>query len=189
MSIPTPGKPLLTATERERLIDRSPDANQDIRKRNDLIVRNKLKSWLKNAEDVNFILHHLPTRQISKAVTDEDVYELLDIVKALLAILDFIPVEKNSYNQYIVVKPVDTKHTYYPPREFPKEAWVRLANETDYERSRLLSQYLDIMKEHITPSDNPEFKRYSKKKQYQEAKAAFKKIGLNMPEMEEEDPK
>jgi hypothetical protein len=87
MPVPKPYKPILTATEKERLVTRELDLS--IRKRNDMIVRNKILSWLKNSADVLFALEQLSTRKLRKELDDNEIYTLLEIVRELLDLKDF----------------------------------------------------------------------------------------------------
>lgn len=149
MSIPKPDNPLLTATEKERLSDKNLDPN--IRKRNDMIVRKKIKSWLTKTDDVVFALEHLSTRKFNKELNDEDVYDLFWLGLELLKILDFAPIE-NLSGIPVVSKPVVT------PEKNQNDAWVRRATEKDFERN----YYLDLIKEELENmvSTNDLYKQY-----------------------------
>jgi len=146
MSIPKPKKSLLSATEKERLKqhyispdlpDEEVDKLSNIRKRNDLVVRNKIKSWLNNIEDINFVLQYLPKRQSRKIISDDEVYSLLRVLESLLEVLVFMPIEQTTRGQAIV-STTSTKEM------------VRRANEADYERNRRLWQFANVLKEHYS---------------------------------------
>ena len=162
MSAPEPGKPLLTAIEKERLSDKNLDPN--IRKRNDMIVRKKIKSWLSKADDVGFALDHLSTRKFRKELDDEDVYELFWLGLEFLKILDFAPIE-NLSGVPLVTKPVVTSE------KDQNDVCVVRATERDFERN----YHLDLIKEEIEKmvSTNDFYKRYRFKMETPETGKGF----------------
>lgn len=152
MSIPKQKGRLLSAMEKERLSNRHLDPSlpkeevkrlMGIRKRNDLIVKNKLRAWLEDCKDVMFILKHLPVRQIKKMVTDDDAYALLENAIALLDILDFVPVQQASKGENIVILPaLASKDDVYPNYSRSiKDPMIRLAYEKDFERNFKIRNY------------------------------------------------
>ena len=153
MPAPKPDKPLLTAKERERLSDKNLDPN--IRKRNDMIVRNKILSWLNKSDDVYFALEHLQTRTLKKELSDNDVYGLFWVGLKLLKILDFAPVE-NLSGVPVVSKPIDSTGD---PK---KDTWVRQATESDFERNYTIELIRDELKKMISINDL--YKQYRFKK-------------------------
>jgi tetratricopeptide (TPR) repeat protein len=87
MPIPKKCKEFLTATEKERLSDWNLDPI--IRKRNDLIVRNKVLSWIKSSHEVLLALEKVSTKKLKEEIDDNYIYVLLEIVKELLDLKDF----------------------------------------------------------------------------------------------------
>jgi len=120
MPAPKPDKPLLTAIEKERLAD----ANLDpvIRKRNDMIVRNKILSWLNNSYDVEFALNHIHLGKLKKEIHDLRIYTLLNIIRELLDIKDFGKLYDIG-KDVIVVKPFEGHNNpNFPPNPRPRPA-------------------------------------------------------------------
>ena len=103
MPIPQKSKDFLTATEKERLLDRN--LNPNIRKRNDLIVRNKILSWVKNSDDVLLALQKVPTKKLKEEIDDNYVYILFEIVKELLDLRDFGRLYSIGEEKAIVINP------------------------------------------------------------------------------------
>ena len=103
MPIPQKSKDFLTATERERLSDRN--LNPTIRKRNDLIVRNKILSWVKNSDEVLLALQQVPTKKLKEELDDNYIYTLLEIVKELLDLKDFGRLYNIGEEKAIVINP------------------------------------------------------------------------------------
>jgi tetratricopeptide (TPR) repeat protein len=137
MPEPKDAKSLLTATERERLINRTPDRNMsetDKEKHrnsiyhNDMVVRDKVGSWLKKSEDILFALEHLPTRKLKKEINDDDIYKLLNVGLKLLEVLDFAPVESVG-GQAVIAKHTKTESDKL------KDVWMRPATEIDFKRN------------------------------------------------------
>jgi tetratricopeptide (TPR) repeat protein len=127
MPAPKPDKSLLTTTEKERLADKNIDPN--IRKRNDMIIRNKILYWLNNAEDVRFALRHIHVRKLKKELNDIYINTLLDIVRDLLDLCDYSKIYDIG-KEVIVVKPFETHHNpNYLPNPKP-----RTANNEDFQR-------------------------------------------------------
>ncbi len=103
MPIPQKCKDFLTATEKERLSDRN--LNPTIRKRNDLIVRNKILSWVKNSDEVLLALQQVPTKKLKEELDDNYIYTLLEIVKELLDLKDFGRLYNIGEEKAIVINP------------------------------------------------------------------------------------
>ena len=85
MYLDQPVKAMLTKVERERLENRDSDEFPlKIKKSNEFIVRKKLKSWLDDIADVNFVLGKLPYKQLNKIITNEIIFSLMTLVANLL---------------------------------------------------------------------------------------------------------
>jgi tetratricopeptide (TPR) repeat protein len=127
MPAPKSDKPLLTAIEKERLADKNLDPN--IRKRNNMIVKNKILSWLNSAEDVRFALNHIHVRKLKKELNDVYINTLLDIVRDLLDLCDYSKLYDIG-KEVIAVKPSEGHHNpNYLPNPKP-----RTANNEDFQR-------------------------------------------------------
>jgi tetratricopeptide (TPR) repeat protein len=127
MPVPKSDKSLLTAIEKERLADVNLDPI--IRKRNDMIVRNKIITWLKGSDDILFALHHMRVRKLKKELDDEPIYRLLWIVRELLDLRDFGSLWMIG-KETIVVKPFVEHHNLnFPPNPSPQPA-----KEEDFRR-------------------------------------------------------
>jgi len=87
---------MLTDIERERLIKRDSLAIK-AKKANEYIIRNKLKTWLADIDDVNFILTKLPDKQLNKLVSNKIVFAIMDLAVTLLFILGIQPVIQGEY--------------------------------------------------------------------------------------------
>lgn len=142
---------MFTELERSRLEKRTGQELPDKERRyNDMVVRNKIKSWLKESEDVLFALEHLPTRKLKKDITDGDIYSLFYVGLEFLRILEFVPIE--SLSGYAVVsRPVKSSGE-------KRDSWVRKATEEDFERNYRLELIVNELNKMVSTSD--EYKRY-----------------------------
>ena len=136
MPIPPKSKDFLTATEKERLLDRN--LNPTIRKRNDLIVRNKILSWVKNSYDVLLALEQVPTKKLKEELDDNHIYILLEIVKELLDLKDFGKLYSIGEEKAIVINPFTFHSNRHNRSEKP-----HTANEEDLERIFVLESALE----------------------------------------------
>jgi hypothetical protein len=133
------GGPLLTDSERERLINRSNDSKT--RASNDVRVRKKLRSWLQSLDDIALICEYLPEDQITKEITDNQIFFLMNIAKNLMEIRHFLPIVGDIKN------PDEWKIVTTTGAE-------QLANDVDIERSLKIKHVIDdIMLLH--GQDNP----------------------------------
>lgn len=80
---------MLTALERERLVNRS--KNSRIRANNDVRAKRKLKAWFEDTAEVMLILKHLPRDLIREVSSENSVYELLAVTEDLMGKRDFAP--------------------------------------------------------------------------------------------------
>ncbi len=151
---------LLTATERERLVNRTVDPNRSDEEKekhqnsiyhNDMVVRTKIKSWLIKAEDILFALESLPKRTFKKELDDDDVYGLFWVGIELLRILDFAPIENLSGIPVVSKSVLATDNGQ-------KDAWTRHATEKDFERNYSLYLIKNKLEEMVSTADI--FKQY-----------------------------
>lgn len=133
------GGPLLTDSERERLINRSSDSKT--RASNDVRVRKKLRSWLQSLDDIALICEYLPEDQLTKEITDNQIFFLMNIAKNIMEIRHFLPIVGDIKNpdEWKIVTATGAK---------------QLANDVDIERSLKIKHVIDdIMLLH--GRDNP----------------------------------
>lgn len=212
MSIPKPTKGLLSAREKERLEQRfvNPDAPKeetdkliDIRKRNDLVVRNKIKSWLNNIDDIKFILRHLPAKQLRKTISDDEVYSLLELVETLLDIMDFMPVGFTEKEIEYQGKKTKTTMQYVEKSiivapqsdgEVSIQRSVRDATKEDIKRHGMLKEHIDRIKYFIDPdpdAHHPDIRsaEYFKDQINSAHKQGLIALAYDMGQPTEEEPK
>ena len=81
-----------------------------VKKSNEYRVREYIKDYLKDLEEIIWVLDTLPDKQFKKLFKDEDVYRLLEIVERALVNLDFTPIQRNEEGKLIAVKHLLTTH-------------------------------------------------------------------------------
>jgi hypothetical protein len=175
MSIPSKDKPLLTATEKERLI--YPKLDSKTRKRNNLIVKRKIQSWLSDSEDVLYALEHLTEEQLEKTVQDEEVYSLFKVSEILLDKLNFARVEGQPEHPFI---------TWFilPPAGGEIKVASRRAKDSDFERNWRVKEHVKVLQRSYSSDpeeESPAYKKYREEKEYQEIVEACKKHGMRVP--------
>jgi tetratricopeptide (TPR) repeat protein len=172
MPAPKQKKPLLTAIEKERLYDR--DIDPIIRKRNDMIVRNKLMAWLNNADDAIFALEHLSTRKLKKEIDDNYIYRLLEIVRELLDLKDFGKLYDFG-NGVVVIKSIVEHHNPNIHID-PKPHTV---SELDFHRIYKLESALEEIASLIPkPDESPSYEKY-KEEQFDKSSSFIAKFSIN----------
>ena len=88
---------LLSELEFERLKNRS---DQPLtRATNDGRVRRKLSAWLKNMNDVFFILQKLPEDQLREVLRKDDIDKLSSIILEAMRIIDYYPTGLEQWRQ------------------------------------------------------------------------------------------
>lgn len=122
------GGPLLTDSERERLIHRSNDSKT--RASNDVRVRKKLRSWLQSLDDIGLVCEYLPEDQLSKEITDNQIFFLIGIANSFMKIRHFLPIEGDieSPDEWKIVTATGAK---------------QLANDVDIDRSLKIKRVMD----------------------------------------------
>lgn len=133
------GGPLLTDSERERLINRSSDSKT--RGSNDVRVRKKLRSWLQSLDDIALICEYLPEDQLTRELTDNQIFFLMNIARNFMETRHFLPIVGDIKNpdEWKIVTATGAK---------------QLANDVDIERSLKIKHVIDdIMLLH--GQDNP----------------------------------
>ncbi|MGD0955070.1 MAG: tetratricopeptide repeat protein [Methanotrichaceae archaeon] len=127
MPAPKSSKSLLTAIEKERLSDKNIDPI--IRKRNDMIVRNKLMAWLGSVNDILFALEHLRVRKLKKELDDSYIYGLLEIVREIIDLKDFCKLHDIG-KEVIAVKQIVEHHN----PDFTSAPKAHQATNIDFDR-------------------------------------------------------
>ena len=88
---------LLSELEFDRLKKR---ADQPLtRATNDGRVRRKLSAWLKNMNDVFFILQKLPKDQLKEVIQKDDIDKLSSIIREATGIIDYYPTGLEQWRQ------------------------------------------------------------------------------------------
>jgi len=76
---------MLTDLEKSRLLD--PKSEKSSTKRyNDFTVKNKLKSWIEDAEDTKFILNHMDYKKLDKIITPDAFFSFARLSEKALEI-------------------------------------------------------------------------------------------------------
>jgi hypothetical protein len=143
-------KSLLTETERYRLIHRIPESDDSDKERfkntiynNDAIVRNKIKTWLTESDDVLFALKHLQTRKLKRSISDDEIFKLFHVALTFLNEFDFRPVdETNDDYRHVVVEVMGLNR--------PNEIWLRPATSEEINRNIELRQIASNLKRFVS---------------------------------------
>ena len=80
---------LLSNLEFERLMNRSKESHT--RATNDGRVKRKLSAWLKNIDDVFFIMQKLPENQLNEVFGEKDIDKLYSIIGEAMKIKNYYP--------------------------------------------------------------------------------------------------
>jgi hypothetical protein len=192
MSVPT-AKPLLSTTEKDRL--KNPPIDPNIRKRNNLIVKEKIKRWLNDAKDIYFALDHLRDTKMEGVFPDEDIFALFRATEKLLDRLNFAPVQGEPQHPFIgwldIVQAKDIRKneevTVGEDVSIGSLAqFARRATPSDLERNWQVQDFVRFLNRRY-PSDpekeSPAYKKYRRKKEYQAMKEAAAKHGMRIPRM------
>jgi hypothetical protein len=131
---------LLSDLERERLETRS-SLDRHTRATNDVRVKKKLSSWLKNTNDVLHIIEHLPEDQLNQIFEDEHAYRMLKLAGIIMDVRNFYPLKGKLEN------PEDWKIVISrSPGQNPNE---RPATDVDIDRAWILETFFDGMNTHF----------------------------------------
>lgn len=120
-----------------------------VKKSNEYRVREYLKDYLKDLEEIIWVLDTLPDKQFKKLFKDEDVYRLLEIAERALVNLDFMPIQRNEDGKLIAIKSLiadssegGLPHTYSIERE---------ATDTDKNRHSALEKHIVRLEKFVRP--------------------------------------
>lgn len=162
MTTPKQGKLLLTAQERERLVDQK--LKTDIRKRNNLIVKRKIQNWLNQLEDMQFALENLNETQLENTIADGEVFSLFKLIETLLNKLNFVPVKGPVEN------PSVQNFTARSSEEsLAVKLVIRRAKEADFERNWRVQELVRFLKECYhddVKKESPAYMKYRLEKQH-----------------------
>jgi hypothetical protein len=190
MSVPR-AKPLLSPTEKDRL--KNPPIDPNIRKRNNLIVKEKIKRWLNDANDVLFALNHLKDTKIEGVFPDEDIFALFNATDRLLERLDFAPVQGEPQRPFIVWMDVVTPKDARKNKDATPGTWAnfgRRATPVDLERNWQVQEFVRNLKR-FYPNDrekeSPAYKAYRKRREYRQVIEGCKRHGIRPPDQTEEE--
>lgn len=120
-----------------------------VKKSNEYRIREYIKDYLKDLEEIIWVLDTLPDKQFKKLFRDEDVYRLLEIVERALVNLGFMPIQRNEEGKLIAVKHLSTDHidggagrTFSISRE---------ATELDKDRFSNLQKHIARLEKFVQP--------------------------------------
>jgi len=190
MSVPR-DKPLLSPTEKDRL--KNPPIDLNIRKRNNLIVKEKIKRWLNNANDVCFALEHLKDTKIEGVFPDEDIFALFNATKKLLDRLHFGPVQGEPQRPFIDWPHIVTHKDWMKNKQLSPMTLafkLRRATPSDFERNWQVAEFVRFLKGcyHSDPEkESFAYKKYRRKREYKEIIEACTRHGIRPPDQTEEE--
>lgn len=81
----------LTSTQKERLVNRDKDEYASVKRTNDYLVRQYIKTCLEDLDEVLWILDILPQKQLDKLFKPADVQRIEKLEEKILDHLDFRP--------------------------------------------------------------------------------------------------
>lgn len=191
MSVPRKDKPLLTSIEKDRL--KNPPIDPNIRKRNNLIVKEKIKRWLNDANDVCYALEHLKDTKIEGVFPDEDIFALFNATEKLLNRLNFAPVQGEPQRPFIawfdVVTIKDAKK-YKDASPGTLGTFARRATPSDFERNWQVQEFVDFLKQCYhsdLKKESPAYKKYRRKREWRELIDGCARHGIRPPIQTEEE--
>jgi hypothetical protein len=191
MSIPRKDKSLLTPTEKDRL--KNPQTDPNIRKRNNLIVKEKIKRWLNDANDVCYALEHLKDTKIEDVFSDEDIFALFNATKNLLGRLHFEPVQGEPQHPFIAWHHVVTYKDWMKNKQLAPSSLAakgRRATLSDFERNWQVARHVKFLENcyHSDPEkESTAYKKYRRKREYKELIEACARHGLRFLDQTEEE--
>lgn len=184
MSIPEKDKQFLTVKEKERLTD--PNLDPNIKKRNNLIVKRKIQSWLNGAEDVLFALENMNEPKVKGSVEDKNVYAVFKIIRILLDKMDFEPVQGYPQHPFTIIR-----YTRDGVRYTRK---IR-ASESDLERNWQVQEFVRYLNKCYQSDPEKEslaYKKYRLNRENELTRERCKRYGCkqpdSLPEADEEPP-
>ena len=100
-----------------------------------MVVRNKIKTWLKESDDVLFALKNIPqARKLRKSISDDEVFAPFYVALYLMNEFNFQPVDKMG-DRHVVLMGSRSKHHL-------DEIWLRDATSEEITRNTELREIL-----------------------------------------------
>jgi len=144
---------MLSDLEKDRLVNRNRSGltQKDIKDRatNDMRVRRKLSSWLKDISDAVLVLQCLPDDQLDDIIDDWHIYFLLNIAEAGMDIKRFHPIEGDAET------PEKWQTVLKYNDQTGKAEETRAAEKLDIARSGMLSHHIGIIGKKYLGYRNP----------------------------------
>ena len=81
-----------------------------LKKSNEYRIREYIKNYLNDLEEILWVLDRLPGKQSKKLYKDEDVYRLLELTERALVTLDFMPIQRNEEGRLVAMKSLEAIH-------------------------------------------------------------------------------
>lgn len=120
-----------------------------VKKSNEYRVREYLKNYLKDLEEIIWVMDTLPDKQFKKLFKDEDVYRLMEIAERALVNLDFMPIQRSEDGKLIAIKSLEADPLEGgSPRTFSIE---REAIDTDKTRHSALEKHIARLERFVRP--------------------------------------
>jgi predicted DNA-binding protein len=137
----------LPSLVKDRLVKRD-SLDIAIKKSNEYRVREYIKNYLNDLEEIVWVLDKLPEKQFKKLYKDEDVYRLLDIANRAAIHLDFWPIRRNEDGILLAVKRLLAPPAEGLPRMF---SISREATDQDKERFNNLQMHIGRLEKFVQP--------------------------------------
>jgi len=158
-----------------------------------LIVKEKIKRWLNDANDVCYALEHLKDTKIEGVFSDEDIFALFNATEKLLDRLNFAPVQGEPQHPAIVwfdVVTVKDAKKYKDASPGTLGTFARRATPSDLERNWQVQEFVRFL-EQCYPSDPDKeglaYKKYRRRKVYRQIIEGCRAHGMRPPAQTEEE--
>ncbi len=139
----------LPALVKDRLIRRD-SIDTGLKKSNEYRVREYIKNYLKDLEEIIWILDTLPDKQFKKLFKDEDVYRLLEITERAIVNLDFVPIQRNAEGKLIAAKTLNANSTDVRTGNQSRPfSVIRDATELDKDRHSTLQKHISRLEKFV----------------------------------------
>ncbi len=129
----------LTELQKNYLLKRS-EADSSTRSRYDFKLIQKLKSILDDVRDAYWILRFMPKQSIQKAITDDQIFSLLEVSTMLMRRMNYSKIRSIDDESLIVFREDEEGRMQIAP---PTETDLRRAKQL-YEHLYELERFVDI---------------------------------------------
>lgn len=129
----------LTKLQRDYLVKRN-DADSSTRSRYDFKLIQKLKTVLDSVRDAYWILKFMPMQSVQKAITDDQIFSLLEVAIILMRRMDYKKIRSIHNESLIVFREDDKGHLQ---NVSPSETDLLRAKKL-YEHLYDLEKFIDI---------------------------------------------